>query len=211
MRIKLFIVAAGFLFAIAMGAVADDETQKTREQAANEDLTPVSAENILNRIHASNMKEIDLAQLAVSKSNNDKVDEYANMLIKHHKATDEKVQKLAKEKGFVLVHPVSPEAAAKEPTTPTTVPKLSEKEKADLTKLRALSGEQFDREYMLAMVKDHNKLISTLDVAEEQIKDDQVRDLVDELLPTVRDHADRASKLARDLGGTPEAVVQTNR
>lgn len=212
MRTKLFIVAAGFLFAIAIGAMADD-TEKTREQAASEDLTPVTPENILNKIHTSNMTEIDLAQLALSKSNNDKVDEYANMLIKHHKAADEKVQNLAKEKGFVLVHPVSVDSAAKDAvTTPNSpAPQLKDSEKQEITKLRTLSGEQFDREYMLTMVKGHNKLLTTLDTAEGQLKDDQVKDLVDDLQPTVRDHADRANKLAKELGGTPEDIVQTNR
>lgn len=59
-----------------------------------------------------------------------------------------------------------------------------------MTKLQSASGAQFDQAYIMAMVKGHQKAIHTLEKvqSENKVKNPQVMNLVNKLLPILKQH-----------------------
>jgi predicted outer membrane protein len=72
-------------------------------------------------------------------------------------------------------------------------------QKATLEKLRGLKGPEFDREYIRAMVKDHQMVIDRLTSARSQISDPEYVSLVDKLMPTLKQHLTMAQKIQDNL------------
>jgi putative membrane protein len=82
---------------------------------------------------------------------------------------------------------------------------LSPEHKALRDRLAKLSGAEFDREYMQAMVKDHAKTValfekqSMADNAKDMPKDDQLKQFATNMLPILKKHHEKAEML---LGGS---------
>jgi putative membrane protein len=70
---------------------------------------------------------------------------------------------------------------------------------ATLEKLRTLKGADFDREFVRAMVKDHQMVIERVTHARSRINDPELTGLVDKLLPTLKQHLSMAQKLQGSL------------
>jgi len=83
------------------------------------------------------MAEVQLGQLALQKSSNEQVKQFAQKMIDDHTKLGEQMK------------PVAQQLGVKEPSGP------SKKDKATLTKLQALSGDAFDKAYVQTMLKDH--------------------------------------------------------
>src|SRR5579885_3511545 len=139
---------------------------------------------VLSEIHHANQGEIQLAELATSRSLNPAVVDYARKLIKDHTAADQKTLALAKqEKIPVKKLPMTPE------------------ETADKRKLSNLSSDAFDEEFNKVMISDHKKVIGQLSEAEQTVSDPKVKSLIASLLPTLHHHYDIAMNLeSRETG-----------
>ena len=85
------------------------------------------------------MAEIQLGQLATQKSSSDDVKQFGQKMVDDHTKLGDQMKTVAGQIGV---------------TPPTTV---SPKDQALMTKLQAMSGDQFDKAYLRAMVKDHEK------------------------------------------------------
>ena len=86
-----------------------------------------------------NMAEVQLGQLALQKSNNDDVKQFAQKMVDDHTKLGDQMKQVAQQ-----LH-------VKPPDSP------SSKEKAIVAKLQALNGEEFDKAYIKEMVKDHQQ------------------------------------------------------
>jgi predicted outer membrane protein len=98
---------------------------------------PTGNDTFLSKAIESNMAEVELGKLASKKAQNPRVKSYADMLVKDHSAALAKLQKLHTAKVTV-----SPEHQNLK------------------TKLNGLSGAQFDREYIDAMVSGHREAVA---------------------------------------------------
>jgi len=77
--------------------------------------------------------------------------------------------------------------------TPPSEP--NSKQKAVYERLSKLSGDNFDREFVKAMVEDHKKDIRDFE-KEAQKKNDPAAEFANETLPTLRKHLEMAQSLA---------------
>jgi putative membrane protein len=150
-----------------------------------------ASDSFLTQAIESNAAEVQLAQLAATKAQNQRVKDYANMLVKDHSAALEKLQKLQQGGRASQADRVSLNA---------------EHEKLK-TRLSGISGAQFDREYIEAMVVAHRK---SADLFQKQIgsgappadaksTDSQVTSLAREILPTVKHHLEQAESIQKML------------
>ncbi|HEX4997804.1 MAG TPA: DUF4142 domain-containing protein [Terriglobia bacterium] len=138
-----------------------------------------------------NAAEIQLGRLALAKTQNPQVREYAEMMIKDHIAGLEKFQKL--QPGYRAGQ--------------RGVPPLSAEDEKLKVRLSDLTGEQFDREYMGAMVSGHRDAVTLFErqanarVAHSQNKDVAARAnaLAKQMLPMLRKHLERAEQVQRTL------------
>jgi putative membrane protein len=104
-------------------------------QAAGE--ASVADKHFVSEALKGGMAEVDLGQLASQKGSSDDVKQFGQKMVEDHTAMGDKM------KGVAIQIGVTPPAA------------LSPEDQALKTHLEALSGAQFDRAYIRAMVKGH--------------------------------------------------------
>jgi len=123
------------------------------------------------------MAEVELGKLALEKSTNAKVKEFATMMVSDHGKANTELMALAGTKNITL---------------PTTVDDDHKKKMDDLSKK---TGADFDKAYVDAMVDGHK---STLDLMEKEAKDGMDVDLkafASKTAPIVKTHLDMIQKI----------------
>jgi putative membrane protein len=105
-------------------------------QSMNGGASPSDMEFVKKALQGS-MAEVKTAQLALQKSSNDQVKQFAQRMISDHSKLIEQMK------------PVAAQIGVKVPNGP------DKKETMMYDKLQALSGSDFDQAYVKAMVKDH--------------------------------------------------------
>jgi putative membrane protein len=142
---------------------------------------PPSPADILTKIHATNQKEIQAGNFAEKHAKNKDVIAFAQTLVKDHTAADAKVMAFAKKYNIDLG------------TTGAGMMAMNKKDLAHLADMA--TGEQFDNHFVQMMMEDHKKTITELTQARDATGDSELKDLIDELLPKLKDHQETAQKL----------------
>lgn len=152
--------------------------------------SPLSDPQIAAVTDAVNTAEIEQAQLAQSKSTNDKVKSFAGMMIEHHGQAKRKQTTLGLAESE---SPLSLKLAAETHTT--------------LEQLRQKSGAEFDRAYMQAQVDGHQKVLDAID---QQLlpnaKNAQLKAYLEELRPQVAEHLQQAKSAQDTLASAGSSV-----
>ncbi|PST82819.1 DUF305 domain-containing protein [Pedobacter yulinensis] len=104
----------------------------------------------------SGMAEVEFGKLALEKSTNAQIKEFANMMVNDHGKANAELEKLAMAKNITL---------------PATLDEKHKEKQADLTKA---TGTDFDKKYVDAMVEGHEM---TLDLMQKEAKDGKDADL----------------------------------
>lgn len=126
----------------------------------------------------SNQAEIEMAKLAKGKSRNDKILEFADMMLRDHEAMGAKLRKVA---------------TANQLNLPTA---LTPDQQKLLAELKTKSGEQFDQMYIDVMRKEHDTAVGLFDNAAGEVKlNPQLRAFATEALNLLREHQRRAHAL----------------
>jgi len=123
------------------------------------------------------MYEVQAGQLAASKAQSPDVKDFANKMVGDHEKANNELVQLANAKKVEL--PAAPSRGKRHETE-----KLSKK-----------SGGDFDRMFIDASIKDHEKDIKKFEKASGKVKDPQLKAWVDKTLPVLRDHLAMAQKL----------------
>jgi putative membrane protein len=159
--------------ALILGAAATQFASAQTSAALNKTDT-----SRLVAIAQANIAEVEAGKLAVEKSSNADVKQFAQTMIDDHGKGLEETKKVADAKKVSL--PTEPDAAHK-------------KMAADLKKL---SGAAFDKAYVSkAGVADHTKVLAALKDDIANASDADVKALASKLEPTVAHHKDMAEKL----------------
>lgn len=123
------------------------------------------------------MAEVELGKMALDKSSNAQVKEFATMMVKDHGMANTELMAIAKQKNITL---------------PTTVDDEHKKKMEDLSKK---TGSDFDKAYVDAMVDGHK---STLKLMEDESKDGKDADLkafATKTAPIVQSHLQMINKI----------------
>jgi putative membrane protein len=128
---------------------------------------------VLNLLHQTNLKEIEAGKLAEKKGQAKDVKSLGKMLIKDHTAADKKVTSLAKEEKVTL-DPASYSMDDMATSAPASV---------------------FDANFAVAMVEEHQKVISEMDKVHEETPNTKLKKLLGDLVPIFRKHQDAAQKI----------------
>jgi len=168
--LSLRMAAAGFAIAActALPAFAQDTT------SADKTFLHDSAEG--------NLFEINLAKLALQKSQDKNVRNFATKMIADH-------ERLARE-----MKPLAVKLGAKEPTAPSVG------DRAKYEELKLKSGIDFDRAYVETMVKDHNDDLKKFIDEEQKTTNPDVKAAVAKAENTIREHTEMIDNIAH-MGG----------
>jgi putative membrane protein len=123
------------------------------------------------------MTEVKLGQIAQQKAHNQRVKDFAAMMVRDHTAADNKLETLANSKNVTL-----PDS-------------LSEDSQDDVQKLNKKSGTDFDEAYMDMMVKGHKKTVNAMQSELKDVKNPDLKQWISNTLPTVQMHLDSAQSI----------------
>jgi putative membrane protein len=123
------------------------------------------------------MAEVALGKLALEKGTSTSVKEFATMMVKDHGKANEELMAIAKAKNITL---------------PTTVD-ADHQAKAD--ELAKLSGAEFDKAYVNAMVDGHKSTLSLMQTEGKDGKDTELKAFASKTAPVVQMHLDMINKI----------------
>ena len=193
-------VAAAFIASQALAGAAlaqqTDESrprQSTSDHAATTDTSrttnaampkSVSAQSFATQAAIIGKAEIELGQMAEQKSQNKDVKDFAQRMVKDHKAADAKLKKIAGKATLNL---------------PDT---LDAEHQAVMQKLSGLKGEAFDKEYVKAMATGHDKAVALFEPASQGSQmPSELKEFAASTLPTLKEHEAMAHSLHEKAGG----------
>ena len=138
----------------------------------------VTPESFASQAAIIGKAEIELGQLAMKNTQDAKVRSYAERMVKDHSAADKKLQAIAAKENLQL-------------------PKSLDAEHESLkTRLQGLKGEDFDRAYLQAMAKGHDKAVALFESASQQPQmPEDLKQFAASTLPTLEQHKDMAHSL----------------
>jgi len=131
---------------------------------------------------AGGTAEVTIARLALQNAVDASVREFAQRMIDDHSKANHELGQLAAREGDPISTRIDPKHAMA------------------LHRLSRLSGRDFDRAYMRAMVKDHSEVAAAFHRASGMLADPSLRDWTTQTLPTVEDHLRMARQIARKIG-----------
>lgn len=120
--------------------------------------------------------EIEMGQLAEQKGASEQVKDFGRMLASDHATAKTQMTNIAAELGVDVPSDVTPDS------------------KQTYERLSKLSGEQFDRSFAQAMVKDHEKDIAEFK-AEAEAKNGPASDMAAKQLPVLEKHLEAARSI----------------
>lgn len=131
---------------------------------------PANTSEFVAEAAAGGMAEVQLASLALTRSQNPEVKEFAKRMIDDHSKANDELKPIAASKSILL-------------------PKdLSATEKSLSDKLSKLNGAEFDKEYVNARVADHEKDVKAFQTQAQTGTDTDVRAFAAKTLPTLQQH-----------------------
>jgi putative membrane protein len=123
--------------------------------------------------------EVELGKIAVSQAKTEEVKKFGQRMVDDHGKANEQLKKAAKSAGIHV-----PE-------------KMNDKHQKDLDRFKNYKGENFDVDYMNAMVKDHEGDVAEFTRASKQAKDPGIKEFASKTLPTIQEHLEIAKKISK--------------
>lgn len=130
------------------------------------------------------MAEVQMGNLALQKSNNDQVKQFAQKMVDDHTKMGEQMK------------PVAQQLGVKEPTGP------SKHEKETISKLQNLNGDAFDKAYVKTMLKDHQHDEMAFKHEAEMGSDPNVKQVASNGAQVIAGHLQMIKQIAKSQGVT---------
>lgn len=169
MKTKPIALLTAFLLAGAslLSAADEKKTSLTNQE-----------ESFLKEQAQTGMAEVQVAELGARKAARADVKAFAEMMAKDHAAANLEIKTLAASKGVEVSAIIDPDAADK-------MKNLENK----------ATGNDFDKDFLDEMEKDHKKTIDAFEELEKDAKDADLKAWVTKTLPNLRAHLDHVKEL----------------
>src|SRR5688572_1978334 len=138
----------------------------------------VTPESFASQAAIIGKAEIELGQIALKNTQDEGVRKYAERMVKDHGAADKKLKAIAAKENLQLPQSLDAEHESLK------------------TKLQSLKGEDFDRAYMSAMAKGHDKAVALFEsVSQQPQMSGDLKQFAASTLPTLEQHKEMAHSL----------------
>jgi putative membrane protein len=150
---------------------------------------PAVDKMFLKKALEGSMAEVQMGQLALQKSNDDQVKQFAQRMVDDHGKMVEQMKPAAEQMGV------------KVPDGP------SKGQMKDMDKMKALSGDAFDQAYIKDMVKDHKKDDSDFKQEAQSTQNPQLKQMVTQSSQIIESHLKQIQEIAQAKGTTQKAKM----
>ena len=140
----------------------------------------VTPESFASQAAIIGKAEIELGQIALKNTQDEGVRKYAERMVKDHSAADKKLKAIATKENLQLPQSLDAEHESLK------------------TKLQGLKGAEFDRAYINAMAKGHDKAVALFEsVSQQPQMSGELKQFAASTLPTLEQHQEMAHSLHR--------------
>ncbi len=136
----------------------------------------------MNDAAPGGMAEVELGRLAMKQAASKDVKAFAERMIADHSKAGEELKALAQQKKVTLPPDIMPT------------------HKEAMAKLSKLSGAEFDKEYVKAMIMDHEKDVTAFEATAKGAVDSDVKAFAEKTLPTLKMHLQMIRDIAAKMG-----------
>jgi putative membrane protein len=192
MRMKGQLLAVCLVLTLVAGLTACNRGRGV--EAAREDRPAAvsqSEQDFMMKAVQANMAEIEVARMALQKSGNSDVKDYANMIRRDHTNALEDLTDLMKDKNVQQLKTIAADT------------------EQDISRMNTLSGGEYDREFVNMMVSDHQKAIESFRDQQSSAQNRDVKKYVDDVLPKLEMHLEKAQRLQTKLFSAPNQPPTT--
>jgi putative membrane protein len=180
------VVCLIFMFVAAFGLTACN--RENGVEAAPEDRTTSlsqSERDFMMEAAQADLAEIDMAQVALQNSGTGDVKDFANMIKSDHTSALEDLTELMKDTNV---------------PQPKSIPVELQQ---DISRMRGLTGGEFDREFVNMIVSEHQKVIEMFRDQQSTAQNQDVKKYVEDTLPKLEMHLEKAQRLQTKVFSTP--------
>jgi len=128
------------------------------------------------------MAEVEMGKLAAARGSDSKVKEFGQRMVSDHSRANAELKAIAAKNNIQL--PVD----------------LTSEQKSEMGKLSKLNGADFDKEYMSAMVKDHEADVKEFQTQANEGNVADIKAFAAKTLPTLQGHLEMARDTAKKVG-----------
>jgi putative membrane protein len=159
----------------------------------------------LNQAMEMNTAEVQLGKMAATKAQDSRVRNFAEMMVKDHNQALDKIRTLWDDRSKATGN------------HSRRNDQINAEHKRVSQRLNKLSGADFDREYMTIMVREHRAALRAFELQSHAhgygrnsntsanvnyMKDTDTAAFASEMLPTIRQHLQRAEEIQKEMRGT---------
>ncbi len=156
-------------------AATPHQRQVTKD---GKNMKAVTPESFASQAAIIGKAEIELGQIALKNTQDAGVRKYAQRMVEDHSAADKKLKAIAAKESLQL-----PQS-------------LDQEHESLKTKLQSLKGAEFDRAYVQAMAKGHDKAVALFESASQQMQmPGELKQFAASTLPTLEEHKEMAHSL----------------
>jgi putative membrane protein len=160
----------------------DQQQQQQQMGTSGMNTGPAVDKAFVKKALEGNIAEIEMGKLALQKSNDDQVKQFAQRMVDDHgKMLDE-------------LKPAAEQMGVKVPEGP------SKGQMKSMDKMKALSGDAFDQAYIKDMVKDHKGDDNDFKMEAQSTQNPQLKQMVMQSDQTIESHLQQIQQLAKSKG-----------
>ncbi len=195
-RMKAGVLYSAIGILAAFGAACSNEPGKETANSApiikSEPAKPASDKGdavvtggdlaFMNDAAPGGMAEVELGKMAAGKAQNAEVKAFGQKMVDDHSKANDELKQIAAQKKVMLPPDVLPA------------------HKQLMEKLSKLSGADFDKEYVAAMVEAHEKDVTAFENVSKTAADADVKAFATKTLPTLKMHLEMIKAMAGKMG-----------
>lgn len=172
------------------GANSPAMQQQQQEMGASAmNAGPAMDKAFVKKAMEGNMAEVQMGQLALEKSSDDQVKQFAQRMVDDHGKMLDQLKPAAQAMGVKV--PDGPSKGAMK----------------NMDKMKALSGEAFDKAYIKDMVKDHKKDDSEFKQEAQSTQNPQLKQMVMQSDQMIESHLQQIQQIAQSKGTSQKAKM----
>ncbi|HYP25610.1 MAG TPA: DUF4142 domain-containing protein [Blastocatellia bacterium] len=172
-RVLVALVLVGGFALLAVGCASNSEVNINASGASGSGAAGAGAspENqFMTEAAMGGMAEVEFGRIAAQKGYDEEVRQFAQRMVDDHSRANAELKRLASQKSAAL---------------PTELDRVRSEV---VDRLSKLSGSEFDKTYMGAMVEEHTKAVSEFELAAANAQDAELKSFASKAVPTLREH-----------------------
>ncbi|WP_044966720.1 MULTISPECIES: DUF4142 domain-containing protein [Sorangium] len=168
---------------VPASAAAEGQGSTGQQAQANQTKLSESDREFVEKAGQGGLLEVRLGQLAKQRTASPEVKRFAQRMVDDHTAINKRLAELAHRKDALVPQ------------------ELTQKHREHVDRLSKKTGVEFDRDYMSAMVDDHQRDIEEFEKASKEAKDADVKHFAASTLPQLQEHLAMAKQVHGKVKG----------